>query len=858
MRRLLLSCTTLALAGLAACGDTGSSATRTPELPAPPSAASLTTATCALSAAEVRSLMIVVFSGTPDENSVTGKWDVIVQKYTSGNAGEIQDAKEKTFQLVEFILRKRAQKGLNPNVTDEQFAFLLEQIYCNIGEFIDIGDPDDVWLVPVGNTLTTFVTEDKLSGIQFQSNAVSVNTIVTAVRRDEAALQTLLDKYPFVYDWSLAPSQVLLTPATVGVCPDPGLIEAAPEPNKQALLDRLVLGHQNATNGFDVLARVPIPTAMVLDCGEINDGTTTASTGRRILEFLGELFLPAEVQAARVLLRTGGIGGSTSEFSSFGPVDSKLNLTGGVGGSTSEFSRADALLVASLSEDPTTIDGTVGTQRDDALLPFITVATDRGTVIPGIGTLFTTGAPATTTPIGNATVCGSNSQTDVTGTSRVTCLDFGTTTQFATAFTKLSVALTLPDGLDAVDGEGDPVVQFAPATSNWLIASYGPSQLVFTAPPAGRTVALGAPYSADESIPATVEIRSSLGVKVPIATNNVTIAPNKATFQGGAATMTTAAVAGVAAFSTRITTADLGYQFSASATLAGTARTATSNSFDVVAGAATQIAAVGTQNYGSTLVNPVSPNPTVVVRDLYGNVKTDATVYWSAGGATGANVTPPENMTGTNGQASATWTLGEGDNLLRAALQAASGDPEVLFTATRPNDDRVLQACAPGGGKDDITGYYFTFEAPSNKSVSALGLYLSAAGAVGQISPTDRFPMEIRVTRVNAPTEVYTSTANALLRGDNGASNAEQRLVTFNNLGIPARTGNASERRYRVEFVIPTGGYSRKVSFNGGPCGLGKCSPTPPGCSGLQSYDLPVVANDAIYRRSVAIVISGR
>jgi hypothetical protein len=856
MRRFLLSCTTLILAGLAACGDTGSNATRTPELPADRTPASLTAASCELSAAEVRALLAVAFANTPDENSVVNKWDVIIQKYTSGNAGEVQDAKDKTFQLVEFILRKRAQKGLNPSFSDEDFAYLLEQMYCNIGEFLDVGDPDDLWLVPVGNSLTTFITQDKLSGIQFQSNAVSVNTIVTAVRRDETALQTLLDKYPFVYDWSLAPSQTLLTPATVGVCPDPALIEAAPEPNKQALLDRLVLGHQNATNGFDVLARVPIPTAMVLDCGEINDGTTSASTGSRMLEFLGELFLPTEVHAARALLRTGGIGGSTSEFSSFGPVDKRLNLTGGVGGSTSEFSRADALLVASLSEDPATIDGTVGTQRSDALLPFITVATDKGTVIPGIGTLFTTGAPATTTPVGNATVCGSNTQTDVTGTSRVTCLDFGTTTQFATAFTKLTVSLTLPEGLDAVDSEGEPVVQFAPTTQNWLIASYGPSTLVFTAPPAGRTVANNAPYTADQTIPATVEIRSALGVKVPIATNTVTIAPNKATFQGGAATMAAAAVAGVANLSTRITTADLGYQLTASATLAGTAATATSNSFDVVAGAATQIAAVGTQNYGSTLVNPVTPNPTVEVKDAYGNIAPSTSVFWSAGGATGSAVTPPENLTGTNGQASATWTLGEGDNLLRAALQAAAGEPEVIFSATRPNDDQVLQACAPGGGKDDIAGYYFTVQQPNNRTITALGLYLSAAGAVGQISPTDRFPMQIRVTRV-ATGEVFTSSANALLRGDNGASNAEQRLVTFNNLNIPTAANNAG-RQLRVEFVIPAGGYNRKISFNGGPCGLGRCSPTPPGCSGLTSYDFPVVANDAIYRRSVAIVVTGR
>lgn len=845
---------------LAACGDTASSPSRAPELatPAPGALASLSTCV-ADPAAVTANLTNLGFLSREAGGNALAIWSGIQVKLGNGDQAGAQDD---ALVLTQLLLDARTAGTLV--TTDAALAGVLNEVFCFVGLEPIVGDPNNVWIIPVNNEPTTLVTKDKLSGTEFPADAVSRNTIVTARQRPVSALETPLDAYPFVYDWSVQPQQTLLAPVIVGVCPSAASLANVPADQLQALLDRLVLGHQEDDGRFEVLARVALPPGMDLDCGDADGAPVATSLLDRVTDLVARLVLPAEVHAAR-LLRVGGVGGSASEFSSFGPVDSKLRLTGGVGGSASEFSRADALLVAAVEEPA--ISGTVGTQRSDAMLPSITLTTVNGTPIVGAGVTFVTSAPATMTPVGNASVCGSTAQTDAQGTARVTCIAFGTTTQFRTAYTKLSPDITLPTGLDAVDAAGNPVMQVTPEQANWLIGSYGPAVLAFTAPPAGRTVANNAAYGAGAVIPTTVEIRSTLGVKVPIATDAVTLTLSQGSFAGGATSIVQAAVAGVATFAPAVGTAATGYTFGAAATLGGSPASGTSAVFDVAAGAAANIEAVGTTAYGTVTQALVTPAPAVRVTDGFGNPTPGAVVYWQPGGSAAAlaNGVPGQSTTSSeaNGQTSATWQLGEGVNQLRASLQAASGGPAVQFTATLASSLSTINACAPGGAKDDITQYYFAIPGPggSNGLVRSIGLYLSAAGAVGQTDPDIGVPLRLVATRTwrdasNVQrTETFTSSANAFLRGDNG----EPRLVTF-GFDIPpvsSLRNGAGTPQLVVRFDVPPGGYARKINFNVGPCSPGnRCTP-PPGCHATE-YELPITANPRVYRRSVAILVTGR
>ncbi len=276
------------------------------------------------------------------------------------------------------------------------------------------------------------------------------------------------------------------------------------------LLGRLVLGHRRGSDsaGFALLPPVPIPPEMVLSCGTIPDAMASASWGSRLIHSLASMVLPREAHASVMRGFVGGVGGSTSEFSSFGTVDPTLR-TGGVGGWTSEFLR---LAPAVMAGSDTTIDGTVGSTTTSDPLPSVTIRTYQGTVIPGVGVNFTAGAPATETPVGDASVCGSDTSTDNTGTAAVSCIDFGTTVRYATAFTKVSAVFTLPPELSDTLADGTPIVSFVPDKLNWLVASHGPSALAFTAPPTGQTYSGSHHFTA----PAAPE-ETSMSHRIPLS-----------------------------------------------------------------------------------------------------------------------------------------------------------------------------------------------------------------------------------------------------------------------------------------------------------------------------------------------------
>lgn len=846
----LLAVTLLATA----CGDTASlpdSPTRT----VPHGGFASDLAPCTSNPTDIQAALTSGFASLANRFTATSTWNAVVQ---ATNANNPTLAKAKAFELVDFLLLKNSQ-GLVA-LSPAALASLMNQIFCYVGINAGIGDLEEMWIVHVGDPLTTLITKNAESGAQFPQDAVTENTVVT-VRKitDPNAINTPLDKYAFIYDWNVAPAQTLKSglKAIIGVCPNPAEFADVPPGDLEALLARLVLGHQKDANTFEVLPRVDLPPEMQLACGDVTTASMSSSWGGRALNTLASLVLPAKLSAARRLRGSGGVGGATSEFSPFEPVDPQLFASGGVGGSTSEFVR-DALLV-------TTIDGTVGTTRTGAGLPSVTVKTRLGTAIPGVTATWAT-APSTVAPYnakpGNASVCGADAVTNAAGTAAVSCLNFGTTTQFRTAYTKLTATLTPPAELDGT------VIDFVPDVPSWLIASYGASNLVFTQPAAGS-------YSADATIPARVEIRSDLGTVVTTATNAVTLSLNKNTFLGGATSISTNAVNGVATFATRVPKVATGYQFAAAATLgdAGAVSSTTgSNFFDIVAGAAAKITVVGTANYGALNNATVSPSPKVLVTDATDNPKSGVTVYWTPGGATGgtANGSPLQTTTssGSDGTTTAAWVLGEADNQLRAALQTAAGGAEVFFTASLHSSLTTLNACVPGGAKDDIASYYFSVPGPaaSSGSVRSVGLYLSAQGSVGQ-PETAGYPMTLVATRVvknaatgNPETQSFSSTVTAFLRGDNGSSGSVDRLVTF-GFNIPSVPSTQLVTRNKQPdltfyFQLPSGGYGRRINFNVGPCSPGRnCSP-PPGCTASE-YALPIAAGNAIYRKSVALLVKG-
>ncbi|MES1258956.1 MAG: hypothetical protein ABUL71_00070, partial [Gemmatimonadota bacterium] len=486
--------------------------------------------------AQIRALLTQTHVSRPDGGSVVGSWNNI--QHSLNDLHDQAAAQSQVLTLSDILLTANRANPL-PLAAGE-LSSLFNQMLCDVGLDPNVSDATNAWVVHVADPKMTFSTSDSASGIQFPSNAVVKNTLVTATPIPVATLTTLLDNYAAVYEFAVTPVQTLApgTKAVIGVCPDPSVLAFVPSSQLDSVLDRLVLGHEKGVGQFELLHRVPLPPEMQLKCPNTPGENLHASLGAKVLHTLASLVLPERANAARRRGFNGGVGGSTSEFSPFGPVDPVLYLSGGVGGSTSEFVRTGA---ASLSATGT-IDGTIGTIRHDAGLPSVTIKTLLGTPIPAIGVTFNTETPDTYRPIGNATVCGADPGTNGLGTARVTCLNFGNTAQYRTAYTKIGITLTLPDELVGV-------VTVEPTEQNWLVASYGPSKLVFTQPAAGRTAALGNPFIAGDFVPARVEIRSDLGDVITTATTPVTIAVNKNTFGGGAAAVTANAVAGVATFS---------------------------------------------------------------------------------------------------------------------------------------------------------------------------------------------------------------------------------------------------------------------------------------------------------------------
>jgi hypothetical protein len=146
------------------------------------------------------------------------------------------------------------------------------------------------------------------------------------------------------------------------------------------------------------------------------------------------------------------------------------------------------------------------------------------------------------------------------------------------------------------------------------ITASAATKLVFTVDPVTTTSGLGiAPAVA-------VSAQDALGNTDPTFTGNVTVAITGATGKAGASlggTLTHAAVAGVATFSA-LTVDSAGTAYTLTAT-GGSLTAGTSATFDITAGAATQLV-FGVQPSNAAAGATIAPNVTVIAKDGQGNV----------------------------------------------------------------------------------------------------------------------------------------------------------------------------------------------------------------------------------------------
>jgi hypothetical protein len=374
---------------LAACGDARPTNPVAPELTHPRLTVDLP-ACQNLTSAEMITLINNVFgAGSPNANAALGKWDNIQKQKTSGNTTEVTS---KTWNLVDFILVKRAENKLPSN---EDLQELVRELFCYAG--IDAGYPGGGgWVLYPGDAPRTVVTDDGQAGMIIPGDPVDQISILSITPTSEV-LNTKLDKYPVNYQFSKYPDNTFTSAATAAVC------ATAPP----GILDRLVLGHNKSATDFELLPKQP---ADFLSCVAVASNNRTPSLFDKLLAFVAPKVLYAAAFEGVV-----GVGGSVFELSPIGPVDPVVNVTKNATGSSAPI-------------------GSLVTPA-----PSVTLATPQGTLFQNVPVDFAvTSGGGTITPLQAAT--------DLNGVAATTSWRLGLTPGAN------SVSATPTFGGDAVNG----------------------------------------------------------------------------------------------------------------------------------------------------------------------------------------------------------------------------------------------------------------------------------------------------------------------------------------------------------------------------------------------------------------------
>lgn len=478
MRRssLSLALSLVLVAGVVvACSDRPS-----PTAPLVSSQASVVVGTCT-TFGELQNLVTYVFgAGSPNVSSGLAKLNQVKQKL---DQGDIPGAQEKARNLIAFV-----QQKANELSGRDKIQLLINSLECYVGI------TSDSFLIYPTDQPQTLVSGSGKTGLHFDGLPVSEPTLVTIEELPENStglLDTKLDKYPgyILVTQQSGVLNSLIKPVVVGVCPT-----GAP----QSVLSRLRLGHQRSV-GFEITAP---GDASFLDCSTVVGAAAPASKLPGWAQSLVNLVVPKPLYAAvSSMMFAGGVGGTVTEFSPFGPVDPQLSFAGGVGGTVTEFIRVPAdggavaparpieksrekprnvaaatgaatmvgagatasLETASAVLDPCA-EGIVGTAVATECRPRVTITTANGTILTGVPVSFAIGQGGGTTAIDDPTTraCGTfgasaSTTTNVNGKAGA-CWILG-----ATAGTNTLVA-TASAGGDAPAG-----VYFTPATSTFTV-----------------------------------------------------------------------------------------------------------------------------------------------------------------------------------------------------------------------------------------------------------------------------------------------------------------------------------------------------------------------------------------------------
>ena len=473
---------TLALAAavlIAAC-SVDSSPTSVPVLSRQ---ANLVAGTCT-TYGELSDLVTYVFgAGSPNVSSALAKLSQVDKKLKQD---DIVGAQEHAKTLIGFI-----QQKANELQGRDKIQLLINSLECWVGI------TSDSFLIYPSDQPQTFVTASGTAGLSLEGNPVSEPTLVTVtILPDDTTglLDTKLDKYPgFIQiTQQSGVTNSLTKPVIVGVCPAAGI--------PTEVLDRLRLGHQSST-GFEV---TPEADASFLDCSSVVGAAGAASKMPGWVRSLANLVLPKPLYAAvRVAFFGGGVGGTVTEFSPFGPVDPELSFSGGVGGTVTEFirvptdgsatgsttgtagttktkgstpstggttmlgARAQASMTsttaAANAEDPCST-GVVGTAVPMECRPRVTITTANGTILTGVPVSFDIDLGGGTTAIDNPTTraCGTFGESASTVTNAngkagacwILGAEAGTNTLVATA---------------SAGGDAPAGVYFTPSTSTFTV-----------------------------------------------------------------------------------------------------------------------------------------------------------------------------------------------------------------------------------------------------------------------------------------------------------------------------------------------------------------------------------------------------
>lgn len=360
--------------------------------------ASAATGTCTTIAQLTTAVNQVFGAGSPDANSALGKLSNVDKKLKRNDIAGAQDAAR---NLIRYIQEKAASL---PGV--QYVPQLIASLECYVGI------TDDTFLVFPSDQPQELISDNGTAGILLPANPVSEPTLITITILPDTTtglLDTKLDKYPGFIRITQQSGVVnsLIDSVVVGVCP------SATVPG--SVLGRLRLGHQ-ASAGFEV---TPAADASFLNCS----AAVASADGDKLpgwVRSLTGLVLPKTLYAQMEF--GGGVGGTVTEFSPFGPVDPELSFGGGVGGTVTEFIRVPAPtpaspmspstkgrktvesstksrsggqavvlssgLLASLTSPADCLQGVVGTALPAECRPLVTITTANGTILQNVPVSF--------------------------------------------------------------------------------------------------------------------------------------------------------------------------------------------------------------------------------------------------------------------------------------------------------------------------------------------------------------------------------------------------------------------------------------------------------------------------------------